>query len=137
MGSIIIIVATDAPLLPHQLERLAKRAELGIGKMGGISENSSGDIIIAFSTANQGAAKQSGLTNVTMLANDDLNQIFDATVQATEEAIINSMLAAETMTGADNLRISALPHDRLVQVLNKYNRLDVTTRNHNRFDPIN
>lgn len=126
MGSIIIVVATDAPLLPHQLQRVAKRTALGIGRMGGISENSSGDIMIAFSTANRGASKESGLANATMLANDEMNPIFNATVQATEEAIVNAMLAAETMTGADDLRISALPHDRLVQVLKKYNRFNMS-----------
>jgi D-aminopeptidase len=123
LGSIIIVVATDAPLLPHQLERVAKRASLGVGRMGGLGENSSGDIFLAFSTANPGAAADTGLVAVTMLPNDRLNPIFEATVQTTEEAIINAMLAANTMTGADDIRAYALPHDRLRAVLRKYNRL--------------
>ncbi len=123
MGSIIIVVATDAPLLPHQLERVAKRASLGVGRMGGLGENSSGDIFLAFSTANPGAAADTGLATVTMLPNDRINPVFEATVEATEEAIINAMLAAKTMTGADSVRSYALPHDRLRAVLRKYNRL--------------
>jgi D-aminopeptidase len=123
LGSIIIVVATDAPLLPHQLERVATRASLGVGRMGGLGENGSGDIFIAFSTANPAAAADTGLAALTMLPNDRINSVFEATVQATEEAIINAMLAAETMTGADSIRSYALPHDRLVAVLRKYNRL--------------
>ena len=123
LGSIIIVVATDAPLLPHQLERVATRASLGVGRMGGLGENGSGDIFIAFSTANPAAAADTGLAALTMLPNDRINPVFEATVQATEEAIINAMLAAETMTGADSIRSYALPHDRLVAALRKYNRL--------------
>jgi L-aminopeptidase/D-esterase-like protein len=123
MGSIIIVVATDAPLLPHQLERVAKRASLGVGRMGGLGENSSGDIFVAFSTANPRAAADTGLAAVSMLPNDLINPIFEATVQATEEAIVNAMLAAETMTGADSVRSYALPHERLRAVMRKYNRL--------------
>jgi D-aminopeptidase len=123
MGSIIIVVATDAPLLPHQLERVATRASLGVGRMGGLGENSSGDIFIAFSTANPRAAADTGVATLAMLPNDLINPIFEATVQATEEAIVNAMLAAETMTGADSIRTYALPHDRLRAVLRKYNRL--------------
>jgi L-aminopeptidase/D-esterase-like protein len=123
LGSIIIVVATDAPLLPHQLERVATRASLGVGRMGGLGENGSGDIFLAFSTANPAAASDSALAAVTMLPNDRIDPIFEATVQATEEAIINAMLAAETMTGADSIRSYALPHDRLVAALRKYNRL--------------
>ena len=122
-GSIIIVVATDAPLLPHQLKRVAKRVALGVGKMGGIGGNSSGDIFIAFSTANPGAAGPSATVALAMLPNELINPIFDATVQATEEAITNALVAAETMTGADDLRVSALPHERLWQVLAKYNQL--------------
>ena len=122
-GSIIIVVATDAPLLPHQLERVAKRASLGVGRMGGLGENSSGDIFLAFSTANPHAAADAGLATVTMLPNDLITPIFEATVQATEEAIVNAMLAAETMTGADSIRAYALPHERLRAVMRKYNRL--------------
>jgi D-aminopeptidase len=123
LGSIIIVVATDAPLLPHQLERVAKRAALGVGRIGGLGENSSGDIFLAFSTANPAAAADTGLATLTMLPNDRINPLFEATVQATEEAIVNAMLAAETMTGADGMRVYALPHDRLRAALRKYNRL--------------
>lgn len=124
LGSIIIVVATDAPLLPHQLKRLAKRAALGVGRMGGLAANSSGDIFIAFSTANPHASRDSGLAAVSMLSNDRITPLFEATVQATEEAIINAMLAAATMTGADDLTVYALPRDRLRDVLRKYNRLN-------------
>ncbi len=123
LGSIIIVIATDAPLLPHQLERVAKRASLGVGRMGGLGEDSSGDIFLAFSTANPRAAADTGIAAVAMLPNDRINPIFEATVQATEEAIVNAMLAARTMTGADSVRAYALPHDRLRAVLRKYNRL--------------
>ena len=123
LGSIIIVVATDAPLLPHQLQRVAKRASLGVGRIGGLGENGSGDIFIAFSTANPAAAADTGLATLTMLPNDRINPIFEATVQATEEAIINAMLAARTMTGADSIRSYALPHDRLRNVLRRYGRL--------------
>ena len=122
-GSIIVVVATDAPLLPHQLKRVVKRAALGIAKNGGIGGNSSGDIFIAFSTANPGAAKTSELVTLKMLPNDRINPIFAATVQATEEAIINAMIAAETMTGVNGNTIYAIPHDRLKQAMRKYNRL--------------
>ena len=124
VGSIIIVVATDAPLLPHQLKRIARRAALGIGKMGGIGANSSGDIFIAFSTANPRVSADTGLAATTMLPNERISPLFEATVQATEEAIINALLAAETMMGADDLRVSALPHDRLREALRKYNRLN-------------
>src|SRR3989449_535286 len=118
-----IVVATDAPLLPHQLKRIAKRAALGVGRMGGLAGNSSGDIFIAFSTANARASRDSGLARLAMLSNERITPLFEATVQATEEAIINAMLAADTMTGADDLKVYALPHDRLREVLRKYNRL--------------
>ena len=123
MGSIIVVVATDAPLLPHQLKRIARRVSLGIGINGGVGANSSGDIFMAFSTANEQASRGSGITPVRMLANDEINPVFVATVQATEEAIINAMVAAETMTGIDGHTAHALPHDRLREVLRKYNRL--------------
>lgn len=122
-GSIIVVVATDAPLLPHQLKRVVKRAALGIAKNGGIGGNSSGDIFIAFSTANAGAGKEPNLATLKMLPNDHINPIFAATVQATEEAIINAMIAAETMTGVNGNTVHAIPHDRLKSVLRKYNRL--------------
>lgn len=122
-GSIIVVIATDAPLLPHQLKRVVKRASLGIAKNGGIGSNSSGDIFIALSTANAGAGRENNLANVKMLANDRINPFFLATVQATEEAIINAMVAAETMTGVNGNTVYAMPHDRLRQVMRKYNRL--------------
>lgn len=123
-GSIIIVVATDAPLLPTQLKRLARRATLGLARLGAISGNGSGDIFIAFSTANANAAKPSGpAATVSMLTNDTLNPIFEATVQATEEAIVNALVAAEDMTGVKGHKVTALPHDGLQQVLKKYNRL--------------
>lgn len=122
-GSIIVVVATDAPLLPHQLKRLVKRASLGIAKNGGIGGNSSGDIFIAFSTANPNAATGTSLAALKMLPNDQINPVFAATVQATEEAIINAMVAAETMTGVNGNTVYAIPHDRLKEVMKKYNRL--------------
>jgi L-aminopeptidase/D-esterase-like protein len=122
-GSIIVVVATDAPLVSHQLKRLARRVSLGLGRNGSISGNGSGDIFIAFSTANSGGAKPDGPVQLTMLPNDRLDPVFAATVQATEEAIINAMVAAETMTGIENHKVVALPHDKLRAVLKKYNRL--------------
>jgi D-aminopeptidase len=122
-GSIIVVVATDAPLLPHQLERLVKRAALGVALAGGRGNDSSGDIFIAFSTANPEAAKMSGIARLTMLPNERINPLFRATVQATDEAIVNALVAAETMTGIDGNTVYALPHDRLRAVLKKYNRL--------------
>jgi L-aminopeptidase/D-esterase-like protein len=123
MGSIIVVVATDVPLLPHQLQRVARHVSLGIGKMGGLGSNSSGDIYVAFSTANPGAADPKGLHVATFIPNEAITTVFEATVQATEESITNALVAAETMTGANDLRISALPHDRLRAALQKYNRL--------------
>jgi len=123
VGSIIVVVATDAPLIPPQLKRLAKRVSLGLGRDGSYSGDGSGDIFIAFSTANPGAAESKGLRHLTMLPNEEIDPIFLATVQATEEAIVNAMVAAETMTGIDNHMVIALPHDRLREVLKKYNRL--------------
>ena len=123
-GSIIVVAATDAPLMAHQLKRVARRISLGIARNGTTSGNGSGDIFIAFSTANRGAAQErAAVSSVDMLANESLNPIFAATVQATEEAIINAMVAARTMTGADDVTVHALPHDRLRDVLRRYNRL--------------
>jgi D-aminopeptidase len=122
-GSIIVVLATDAPLLPHQLKRLATRVSLGVGRMGGLGGNSSGDIFLAFSTANPKTAGEPDKARVEMLANTRMDALFQGTVQATEEAILNAMLAAETMTGADGLRVFALPHDRLLAGLRKYNLL--------------
>jgi len=121
-GSIIVVVATDAPLLPHQLKRIATRIALAVGIVGGRGGNSSGDIFIAFSTANPGAAKDSGLATVRMVPNDRINPLFSATVQATQEAIINALIAADDMVGRDGNKAYALPHDRLKAVLKKYNR---------------
>ena len=124
IGSIIVVVATDAPLIPNQLKRVARRVTLGLGRDGSYSGNGSGDIFIAFSTANPGAADPStALHQITMLPNPNLSSIFLATVQATEEAIINAMVAAETMKGINDFEVIALPHDRLREVLKKYNRL--------------
>ncbi len=122
-GSIIIVVATDAPLLPHQLKRIARRAALGLARTGSVAGNGSGDIFIAFSTANAGAQKSAGVAQLAMLPNEQMNALFEATVQATEEAVINALVAAETMTGVNNHKVTAIPHDRLKQVMRKYNRL--------------
>jgi L-aminopeptidase/D-esterase-like protein len=122
-GSIIVVVATDAPLLAHQLKRLARRVTLGIGRNGSISGNGSGDIFIAFSTANSGAAAADHVVDLKMLPNDSLDPVFRATVEATEEAIVNAMVAAQDMTGVDDHRVIALPHAALRSVLKKYNRL--------------
>ena len=123
VGSIIVVVATDAPLIPTQLKRVAKKVSLGLGRDGSYSGDGSGDIFIAFSTANPGAVGSKGLHSLTMLPNDALDPIFLATVQATEEAVVNAMVAAETMTGINGRTVIALPHDRLREVLKKYNRL--------------
>ena len=122
-GSIIVVVATDAPLVAHQLKRLARRVSLGLGRNGSISGNGSGDIFIAFSTANPGASAADHVVDLKMLPNDRIEVVFAATVQATEEAIINAMVAAETMTGIENHKVIALPHDKLRAILKKYNRL--------------
>jgi len=122
MGSIIIVVATDAPLLPHQLKRLARRATMGLARTGSTSGNGSGDIFIAFSTANVGADKSPGPNPVQTVVNDRISPLFTATVEATEEAILNAMVGATTMTGVDGHTVEALPHDKLQQALKKYNR---------------
>jgi D-aminopeptidase len=121
-GSIIVVVATDAPLLPHQLKRIAARVPIGIGKVGGRGENGSGDIFIAFSTANTNAFTRSGVEKVELLANDQINPLFEATVQATEEAIINAMVAAETLEGINGNKAYALPVKRVLEILMKYGR---------------
>lgn len=123
-GSIIAIVATDAPLLPHQLKRIAQRVSLGIGKMGGVGGNSSGDIFLAFSTANPGVFDRNAKTKpVTMLTNDMIDPLFTATAQATEEAILNALVAAKDMTGINDNFIPALPHQSVRKILKQYNRL--------------
>ncbi|MBI4626373.1 MAG: P1 family peptidase [Verrucomicrobia bacterium] len=123
-GSIVIVVATDAPLLPHQLRRIAQRASLGVGIVGGRGENSSGDLFLAFSTASPDeVSKTAGLAQLNMLPNDRINPLFHATVNATEEAIVNALIAAETMTGINGNKVYALPHDRLVAILRRHNAL--------------
>ena len=123
-GSIIVVVATDAPVMPHQLERMARRVSLGLARIGSVATNSSGDIFVAFSTANRRAASEPGdATDARVLANGRLDPLFAATVEATEEAIVNALVAAETMTGANGVTVHALPHDRLRDVLRRYNRL--------------
>ncbi|MBI4662494.1 MAG: P1 family peptidase [Verrucomicrobia bacterium] len=122
-GSIIVVLATDAPLLPHQLKRLARRIPLGMARTGSISGNGSGDIFIAFSTANVEATEaKEAVASLRMLRNSDMNGLFEATVQATEEAIINALVAAETMTGINDHEVLALPHDRVKAILEKYQR---------------
>ena len=123
-GSIIIIIATDAPLLPHQLKRLARRASLGLSRTGSVSGNGSGDIFLAFSTANPDADQPEGTAKLEMVPNERINPLFEATVQATEEAIINALVAAETMTGRDGHQAPALPHEETRQILRKYGRLE-------------
>jgi L-aminopeptidase/D-esterase-like protein len=122
-GSIIIVVATDATLLPHQLERLLQRATLGLGRAGSIASNFSGDLFVAFSTANTGLDAEDGSVALRMLPNGLMDPLFRATVEATEEAVANAMVAAETMTGADDIRIRALPHGEVRAILERYGRL--------------
>jgi D-aminopeptidase len=122
-GSIIILVATDAPLLPHQLKRLARRASLGLARTGSVSGNGSGDLFLAFSTANAGAGSSKGPAKVEMLPNGRMDPLFDATVQATEEAIINALVAGRTTVGRDGHKVLGLPHEKLQAVLKKHNRL--------------
>lgn len=122
-GSIIVVVATDAPLLPHQLKRIAARIPLGVGLVGGRGENSSGDIFIAFSTANPAAFQREAFTKVEQLPNDFINPLFDATVNAVEEAIINAMVAAETMEGINGNKAYGLPHQSVINLLRKYKRI--------------
>jgi len=123
-GSIIVVVATDAPFLPHQLERLARRVPMGIARVGGTASNGSGDLFVTFSTANPGAARGGGgVVDLQMLPNGDMSAYFTATIEAVEESIVNALVAAETMTGYNGSTSMALPHDRLREILRKYNRL--------------
>ena len=122
-GSIIVVVATDAPFLPHQLQRMVKRVALGVGAMGGRGGNSSGDIFIAFSTANPEIGSMDKFANLKMFPNEMINPFFEAVAQATEESIVNAMIAAETMEGRDGNKVYSIPHDRLIAILKKYNRL--------------
>lgn len=123
VGSIIVVLATDAPLIPTQLKRLVKRVSLGLARDGSYSGNESGDIFVAFSTANPKASAVKGVKEIGMLANDSLDPLFLATVQATEEAVVNAMIAAQTMTGINGHTVVALPHDQVRGLLRKYNRL--------------
>jgi L-aminopeptidase/D-esterase-like protein len=123
-GSIIVVVATDVPLLPHQLKRIAQRIPLGVGIVGGRGSNGSGDIFLAFSTANENAFNREESIMVESMSNDLLMPVFEATVQAVEEAIINAMVAAETMEGIHGNKAYALPHDLLKGILKKYNRIE-------------
>ena len=126
LGSIIILVATDAPLLPNQLKRLAHRATMGLARTGSVSGNGSGDLFLAFSTANESAAVQNASAapkDAKMLPNEAMDPLFEATVEATEEAIVNAMVASDTMTGIDSRTVIGLPRDQLVKVLQKYNRI--------------
>ena len=124
LGSIIIVLATDAPLLPNQIKRLVTRTALGLARIGGMGYNGSGDIFIGFSTANRAAAATTDdVVGLEMLPNDRINPLISASVHATEEAILNAMLAAETMVGANGFTAPALPHDRLRQIMERYARL--------------
>jgi D-aminopeptidase len=122
-GSIIVIVATDAPLLPHQLKRLARRVPIGISRLGGYGGNYSGDIFIAFSTANPRAADREKAPLLKMIPNDKMSGLFEATAQATEESILNALVAAETMIGKNNTTVFELPEDRVIEILKKYGRI--------------
>ncbi|MEQ8177202.1 MAG: P1 family peptidase [Amphiplicatus sp.] len=121
-GSIIVVIATDAPLLPHQLKRLARRAPLALGRMGSFAGNGSGDIFIAFSTAERSKASP-GVASASYLVNDALDRVFLSVVEATEEAIVNALVAARDMKGDQGHVVKAIDHDALRDVLKKYNRL--------------
>jgi D-aminopeptidase len=129
-GSIIVVVATDAPLLPHQLKRIARRPALALGRMGSFAGNGSGDIFIAFSTANAKAFAGESLAQSTSLGNDQLDPLFNATVEATEEAIVNAMVAARDMQGTEGRYAKAIPHAELVKLLRQYGRLSATPSAH-------
>jgi D-aminopeptidase len=122
-GSIIIVIATDAPLLPHQLDRLARRAALGLARTGSVAMNGSGDLFVAFATANPGLALAKSAVSTTVLPNEAMNPLFTATVQATEEAIVNALVGGETMVGIDGHRVLGLPHDRLREILSRHGHL--------------
>lgn len=121
-GSIIVIIATDAPLLPSQLKQIAKRATIGIARTGGFGYNSSGDLFLAFSTKSPVTEKSNQLESWTSVSKDDMNSLYKATALATEEAIINTLIAAKTITGINGNKVFAIPHERLIQILKKYNR---------------
>ena len=123
IGSIIIVVGTDAPLLPHQLKRITRRAAMGLARTGSIASNGSGDIFIAFSTANTDADQANSDTTLSMVANEDIVPLFEATIQATEEAIVNALVAGRTMTGNRGNTVHGIDHAALQQVLREHNRL--------------
>lgn len=127
-GSIIVVVATDAPLLPHQLKRIAQRVPLGIARMGGIGGNGSGDIFFAFSTANQNAFNRNSETQVTLYPNDQINALLAATIQATEEAITNALFAGRTMVGINGNTILELPKESVIEILKKHNRFQAVVK---------
>jgi D-aminopeptidase len=128
-GSILIIIATDAPLLPHQLKRLARRASLGLARTGAVSGNGSGDIFLAFSTANQSASRTEGdPVSLTTVTNDAMSPLFECTVEAVEEAIVNALVASDTMVGRDGHRAEGIPIAKVQEILRRYNRLNPATR---------
>ena len=122
-NSIIVVLATDAPLLPHQLQRVVNRIPSGLARVGGIGRNSSGDLFIGFSTAEIGGENSKGVKSVGMVPNSKIDPFFVAAVQGVEEAILNALVAAETMTGINGNKVHALPHDRVRRILDKYGRL--------------
>ena len=122
-GSIIVVVATDAPLLPHQLKRIAQRVPLGVTRTGGIGGNGSGDIFIAFSTANKKAFSNDSIRSVNALPNEQINALFEATIQATEEAIVNALVAGRTMKGINDNTVYGMPVDAVIKILKRYNRI--------------
>ncbi|CCW32367.1 P1 family peptidase [Xenorhabdus nematophila] len=122
-GSIVVVVATDAPLAPHQLDKIAKRVSLGLSRVGGVARNTSGEIFIAFSTANNNAFSREAISTITILPNDKLDPLYEATINATEEAIINAMIAAKKMVGRNGNTSYPIPKERVREVLKKHNML--------------
>ena len=127
-GSIIIVVATDAPLLPHQLKRLTRRAGMGLARNGSVAHNGSGDIFIAFTTAGGVLDATDRLLTHRSVPNEAIDPLFTATVQATEEAIVNALVAARDMTGDQGHTVTAIPHDELMEVLKRYGRLEPSVK---------
>ncbi|WP_092554227.1 P1 family peptidase [Xenorhabdus koppenhoeferi] len=122
-GSIIVVVATDAPLAPHQLDKIAKRVSLGLSRVGGVARNTSGEIFIAFSTANNGAFSRKDISTIKILPNDKLDPLYEATINATEEAIINAMFAAKKMVGRNGNTSFPIPKDKVKELLKEHNIL--------------
>lgn len=133
-GSVIVVVATDAPLLPHQLKRLVHRVPIGLGLVGGKGYNASGDIFIAFSTANENAFNRSELEKIEVLPNENLDLLFNATVEAVEESVINAMVAAETMTGINGNKAYAIPHEEITRLMKEYNRFTDPSEKYKQID---